>query len=94
MTDKPCIARDGSPKKLTVPEIKPGMKRQTTGEPSPYHHGISVDDEPNTTKTYLATPGKPAVPVHSGMTDRQKAGVDPDAASKALGDAANLGRRT
>ncbi len=68
------LARAGSPKKLTDPAIAHGQKRQTKGELHPYLHGQSVDDEPNTTKSYEDC--KP-VPVHSGMTNRQKAAIHP-----------------
>jgi hypothetical protein len=87
--DPPNLARDGAKKLLTDPAIVAGQKRQTTGELAAYHHGVSVDDEPNTTKSYESK-----TPIHPGMTARQKAGVDPvaDSGSEILKAAGRLGR--
>jgi hypothetical protein len=46
--DPPNIARDGAAKHTVTAPVKPGMVRQTQGEPAAYHHGVSVDDTPNT----------------------------------------------
>jgi hypothetical protein len=74
-----------------IPEINPGTpRRATSGEPSPYHHGIVTQDEPNVP---LKSYEKP-IPVHNGMTDRQRAKLDPvaDNAKNILTDAANLAK--
>jgi hypothetical protein len=83
------IARDGAPTRTTVAQPVPGQKRQTSGEPAAYHHGVTVDDMPRTIKTFT---GK--MPIHPGMTDAQKAKVHPvaNAPKVILADAANLGK--
>jgi hypothetical protein len=87
------IARDGAEKKLTVPEIKPDMVRQTTGDLSPHHHGIAVDDEPNTTKTYVGeVPLNPGT--HPSLTKSTQRGNRIDGEGTAqLQSAARLGRK-
>jgi hypothetical protein len=88
--DKPNIARDGSAKNIVDAPIKPGMTRQRKGEPAAYHHGITVDDLPNT--GIIKTHEKPIGYSH-GVTDAQiiKAANHPTA-GQVLTDAANLGR--
>jgi hypothetical protein len=83
------IARDGAQKSIVPAPTVYGQKRATVGPLAAYHHGVSVDDEPNVARSFE----KP-VPVHPHMTDQQKAGVDPFANSPAaiLKDAAKLGR--
>jgi len=85
--DPPNLVRDGSAKRTVDAPIKPGMVRQTKGEFG-YHHGVTVDDEPNTVKSHTQPIG-----YHSGMTDKQviKDGQSPTA-GQVLHDAANLGR--
>jgi hypothetical protein len=85
------VARDGAPKNIPDAPIKPGMKRQTSGELAAYHHGVSVDDTPNVP---LKSYEKP-IPVHAAMTDKQRANIHPVANDPhaILQDAANLGRR-
>jgi hypothetical protein len=82
--------RDGAPKRTAVVQPVPGQKRQTAGQPHPYHHGVSVEGGAGIPpKTFT---GK--IPVHDGMTDAQKAKVHPvvNNASVILNDASNLGR--
>jgi hypothetical protein len=85
------IARDGAPKRVVEAQTVPGQKRQTKGEPHPYHHGVSIDDTPNLPiKAHTKS-----IPVHSGMTEAQKAKLHPIAndPSEILRDASNLGRK-
>lgn len=59
------IARDGGkPKNVGTAPISHGMKRQTHGTPSAFHHGVTVQDEPNSVKAALTAK---TVPVHFGM---------------------------
>jgi hypothetical protein len=57
------FARNGAPKRLTVPALATGMHRATQGELHPYLHGQAVDDE---TADKLCH-GKGNVPAHPGM---------------------------
>jgi hypothetical protein len=85
------IARDGSvPKNIPDAPVKPGMKRATSGEMAAYHHSQTVADEPSVPlKTY-----EQKIPVHTGMTDQQRAKIDQsNDAGAILRDAANLGRK-
>jgi hypothetical protein len=86
----PHVARDGRPKKLTVPEITRGMKRQTQGKIHPYLHSRPVDDE---TCDKLSQNAR-TVPVHPGMTSKIQRDTDrgPDHASAVLQEAGRLGR--
>jgi len=54
--------RSGAPK--NTPDAQPvrGQRRQTTGELAAYHHGIAVDDTPDTLPSHE---GK--IPVHDSM---------------------------
>jgi hypothetical protein len=82
------LARDGAEKKLTVPAIVAGQKRQTTGELHGHLHGQAVDDA-----VPVKTFSKP-VPLHPSTTARQRAGVDASNDPKAiLRTAAALGRK-
>ncbi len=65
------------------------MRRQQTGEPHPYIHGQTMDDAPNTVKSYEGS-----IPVHPGMSEASKAAVHPVAndPKEVLRDAQNLGR--
>lgn len=89
------VARDGAAKKLVVPATLPGQKRQTTGDVgASYHHGITVDDRPNTTKTYTGS-----TPVHPGMVtspvadDKFRGKHDPQLGGVVLSEGSNLGRK-
>jgi hypothetical protein len=83
------VARDGAAKKLVVPAPAHGQTRQTKGEPSAYHHGVTVNDEPNTTKTFVGS-----VPLHPATPDAQRAKIGASNDPKVvLTDAANLGRK-
>jgi hypothetical protein len=86
----PLHPRNGAPKRTAVAQPVPGQKRQRTGEPHPYHHGVTVDDAPNKSKTFTGT-----IPVHPGMTSKQVDALHPTAnnGSEILRDAANLGRK-
>jgi hypothetical protein len=79
------MARNGAAKKLTTPTITPGMSRQTKGEFG-FYHGVTVQDEPLTTKLT----GKSS-PIHNGMGSEnpEHRGQDfgPDHGSKILGAA-------
>ncbi len=55
-------ARNGAPKKLTMPPPAHGMKRATSGDLHPYLHGQALKDEPNTPLVR-----QKQVPVHPGM---------------------------
>jgi hypothetical protein len=62
----PPIAREGAPKRLTVPALATGMVRQT--KPShEFLHGAPLDDEPLQKNWH----GKGNVPTHAGMTKQQ-----------------------
>lgn len=82
-------ARDGAPKKLVAAPPVHGQQRQTKGEPAAFHHGVTVDDTPNTTKSFTGE-----IPLHPGVTDAQRAKVHPvvNDPKVILTDAANLGR--
>src|ERR1700682_915565 len=86
--DPPNIARDGSAKNIVDAPIKPGMTRQTKGKPAAFHHGITVDDLPNS--DIVKSHEKP-IGFHPGMTDKQiiKSANHPTA-GQVLTDAANL----
>jgi hypothetical protein len=76
----PPIARSGAKKKLTDPAIAHGMVRQTRGSFG-FHHGVTVEDEPMTTKVgHTGTQS----PIHAGMS-RQTTGNGSDVL-KAAGD--------
>lgn len=79
---------DGAPKRLTDPAPAHGQKRRTKGALSAYHHGVTVQDEPMTTKP--GHTGK-AVPIHNGMgsatPEHRGANYGPDHGSKILGSA-------
>lgn len=47
---RPNLARDGAKKNAvdSIP-VKEGMRRVTAGTPAAYHHGIEIQDEPNST---------------------------------------------
>lgn len=83
------MARDGAPKRLTDPAIAPGMKRATSGGLHPYLHGQAVNDK----ALEKSWSGKGNVPVHPGMTSKQKASVHPIAndGNAILQEAATLG---
>jgi hypothetical protein len=82
------IARSGAAKKLTTPTVVVGQVRQTKGEPAAYHHGVSVDDTPNTVKSHT----KP-VAIHPSATENQRTELFNSASAKGhLLDAARLGR--
>ena len=83
------IGRDAAPKVLAPVAIAHGMKRQTVGDLAAYHHGVSVDDRPNTP---LKSYEKP-VAIHPGMTEQQKAKFDPAAAGNQLRAAGILSRK-
>jgi hypothetical protein len=72
------LARAGAPKRLAVPAITPTMRRISTGDISPFHHGVAVMDECNTPvdKTFVGS----QVPVHPGMGTKtpQSRGKDGD----------------
>lgn len=89
-TEGEGIARAGAPKRTVDAPIKPGMTRQSSGEPHPYLHGVTVQDEPNAPlKSY-----EQKIPVHPGMTDEQRAKIDASNDPNAiLQNAANLGRK-
>jgi hypothetical protein len=83
------IGRDGAPKNIVDAPIAHGMKRQTRGEFG-FHHGVTVQDEPMTTKTFDAS--KP-IAAHPGMTDRQVARhAAMPSANDVLSNAARLGK--
>ena len=84
------IARDGAEKITPAAPVKPGMARRTTGEMSPHIHSQTVNDEPNVPfKSYEK------IPVHPGMTAKQRAAIDPYANDPAeiLANASRLGRK-
>jgi hypothetical protein len=88
--DPPNIARDGGAKRIVDAPIKAGMKRVTQGEPAAYHHGVTVDDLPNSkiVKSHERTIG-----FHSGMTDKQIINVaNNSTAGQVLTDASKLGK--
>ena len=88
------IARDGTVGKRAVAvdniPLHPNAVRQTKGTPAAFHHGITVDDLPNS--AIISDREKPIGFSH-GVTDAQiiKA-VNNPTASQVLHDAANLGR--
>jgi hypothetical protein len=82
------LARDGASKKLTDPAIVQGQKRQTTGDLAPYHHGVALDDTPNTVKNHEKPVG-----FHMGVSDKQIIEFSRGStASQVLEEASNLGR--
>jgi hypothetical protein len=82
------IGRNGAPKNIVDAPIAHGMKRQTKGTFG-FHHGVAVQDEPMTTKTFDAS--KP-ISVHPGMTDKQAARhAATPSANDVLSSAARLG---
>jgi hypothetical protein len=84
------IGRDGAPKHIVDAPITPGMVRQTQGMPAAYHHGVTVDDEPNS--DIVKSFEKP-IGFHSGVSDAQIMKSSHGAtANQVLTDAANLGR--
>jgi hypothetical protein len=88
--DKPNLARDGGAKNVHVPATVPGQVRQTKGEPAAYHHGVTVDDLPNS--DIIKSHEKPIGFSH-GVTDAQIIkSVNSPTASQVLADAAALGR--
>jgi hypothetical protein len=87
----PLHPRNGAPKRTADVATVPGQKRQTTGDLHPYLHGQTQDDSAPDKAGHSGT----NVPIHSGMTDRQKAALHPiaDSGSEILTEAANLGRK-
>ncbi|SDI54304.1 MULTISPECIES: hypothetical protein [Bradyrhizobium] len=82
------IARDGAPKRTEPAPVKAGMKRVTKGEPSAYHHGQTVRDEPNTVKAHTTS-----IPLHPATPAKLAAKLDQsNNASTVLADASRLGR--
>lgn len=84
--------RNGAAKKTVDAQPVPGMVRQT--KPShDFLHGSPIDDEPNTPLAPKSHESK--IPVHPGMTDKQRAGVHPiyNDTGEILHDAANLWRK-
>jgi len=87
----PFHPRNGAAKRTVEAQPVPGQRRQTSGELAAYHHGQALNDEPNVPlKTY-----EQKIPVHPGMTDKQRAAIHPVANDPhaILQDAANLGRK-
>ena len=83
------IGRDGRVEKRIVEAAPvPGMRRQTQGPLAAYHHGVALNDEPNVP---LKSYEKP-IPIHPGMTDKQRAEVHPigNSAREVFLDAAAL----
>jgi hypothetical protein len=84
------LARAGAPKRFAAPTIHPGMvgAPKSAKKLSAYHHGVTVEDEPLTTK--FAHTGKSS-PIHNGMGSEnpEHRGMDfgPDHGSKILGSA-------
>ena len=72
------------------PAVKPGMKRQTTGDLHPYLHGQTLDDSVPE-KSFTC-----AVPVHDGTPSPSfpdRATHTPGLAKKVLEEGARLGRQ-
>jgi hypothetical protein len=89
--DPPNLARDGGKKNIVDAPIKPGMTRQTKGEPAAFHHGVTVDDLPNS--AIIPDREKP-VGFAMGTTDDQiKRAVNHPTAGQVLQAAARLGRK-
>lgn len=94
MTCENQIGRDGRVRKhavVTQPAIKGGMRSRILPS-AEIHHGAPVTyDEPNLP---IKSHEKP-IPVHGGMTDRQRAALHPLASDPhaIMQDAAALGRR-
>lgn len=85
------IARNGSPKRTTIPQPAWGMKSQTRpGGTHPFLHGQALSDE---TADKLSQNGR-TVPVHSGMgsKDNEHRGADygPGEGSRILAGAPSL----
>lgn len=72
-----------------IPTV-PGQRRQTSGNvANSFHHGIAVDDEPNTTPTH-----EQGIRVHAAMSPRQVAAhAKSPSANAVLTDAANMSRK-
>jgi len=85
--DPPNLARDGGAKNIATPAIVPGQVRQTKGQPAAYHHGVTVDDLPNS--GIIKSHEKP-IPAHDGMSNGAK--HDPAHGDAVLEEAARLGR--
>jgi hypothetical protein len=86
------IARAGAPKHIVDAQPVPGQKRQSgdgvyTGPGQTY----SLDDE----KELPIKSHAKSIPVHPGMTDKQRAKIHPvvNDPNAILNDAANLGRK-
>lgn len=86
------MARTGAPKNIAeAAPVLPGQRSRTVGEPHPYLHGQTVQDEPNVPlKTY-----EQKIPLHPSTTSKQRAALHPVANDPhaILQDAANLGRK-
>jgi hypothetical protein len=82
------MARTGAPKNIVEAPPVYGMKRATVGPLAAYHHGVSVDDEPNAVKSFTRE-----TPLHSAHANNQTSADVPSVSAKAvLTDAAKLGR--
>jgi hypothetical protein len=92
MTGEDMARSASAPNNLHTPEIVKGQRRKTSGEPAAFHHGVSVDDTPNVPFKSHERPVK----IHDGMTDKQRATVDPIGNNPGviLRDAENFGRKT
>lgn len=85
------IARSGAEKRIVDAPNHPNAKRQTSGELHPWLHSQPLSDESEPPlKSY-----ERKIPVHPGMTDKQRATVHPIAndPGEILRDAAALARR-
>jgi hypothetical protein len=88
----------GKPKIMRAPKPTHGAVRQTTGSLAPFHHGVTLDDRPNSKiiksheKPVAITPGmSPDVfnPHHAGRASHEEG-----LGQKVLEEAGNLGHPT
>ena len=86
------IARAGAPKRIVDAPPVPGQKRQTPDSVFTGPGQTKLDDEPNLPIKSHAKP----IPVHDGMTSKQRAAIHPVAndPGEILADAARLGRKS
>jgi hypothetical protein len=90
-SSSPLHPRNGAAKVTAVAQPVPGQKRQTPDAVFTGPGQSALDDEPNLPMKHHQV----MAPIHPGMTDKQRAKIDPVAndPSVILNDAAALGRK-